>query len=620
MKLPVSFIQLPLQFDTEALAREVRVFGADHWREHPEKYPGNLWLPLIAANGDPDNASFAGPMRPTPYLLQSPYLMQVLSRIGAVWGRTRLMKLTGQAEVSPHFDINYYWRARARVHVPVLTQPSVRFICGDDEVNMKPGECWIFDTWRRHRVINASDAERVHLVADTVGSDSFGELLRDGRMSGVSAPADWHTEFVAPVDGARPSLRLESTNIPVVMSPWEMREHIGFLFSETRPHPQLELAQQVTARFLAAWSALWAEFGTDPQGWPAYRRALNTYEQWLRGSAASLQLINNSWLLDSLRIMVFSVAVSGGGKADEGGELRQTTATPPSPSVPGPRVGAGERDPLFDRPVFIVSPPRSGSTLLFETLAQAPGAYTIGRESHALIEGLPGLSVLDHGYDSNRLEAAVATPQIAEELRKRFLAALRDRAGQAPGDRRPLRLLEKTPKNALRLPFLAKVFPEAQFVYLYRDPRETLSSMIEAWQSGRFVTYAKLPGWSGLPWSLLLVPGWRGLNGLPIEQIVAAQWEITTRMLLDDLATLPKGRVHVARYDALYANPSAEVARLCAALGLDWDRALDARLPLSRHTVTPPDAQKWRRHAREIEAVLPGLGATIERAQRFAQR
>lgn len=125
MKLPVPFIQLPLQFDADVLAHEIAGFGAEHWREHPQKYPGNLWLPLLAVNGDSDNDAFAGPMRPTPYLLQCPYFMQVLSRIGAVWGRTRLMKLTGRAEVSPHFDVNYYWRARSRVHVPVVTQPTV---------------------------------------------------------------------------------------------------------------------------------------------------------------------------------------------------------------------------------------------------------------------------------------------------------------------------------------------------------------------------------------------------------------------------------------------------------------------------------------------------------------
>ena len=615
MKLPVPFIQLPLQFDAGVLAREIAGFGAEHWREHPQKYPGNLWLPLLAVNGDPDNESFAGPMRPTPYLLQCPYFMQVLSRLGAVWGRTRLMKLTGRAEVSAHFDVNYYWRARSRVHVPVLTKPTVRFLCGDSEVNMAPGECWIFDTWRTHRVINDSEDERIHLVADTVGSDQFDELMRDGRMPGNFDPEDWRASPVAPTSEMRPPLRCESVNLPAVMTPWEMREHISFLLHETKPHPQLEAVQQVTARFLAAWHALWSEFGTDPAGRAAYRKALSTYEQWLNNAASSLQLVNGSSLPVAVRLMVLSVALGATGQAGSGDELRQGSAL----AGPGPIKRASQADPVFDRPVFIISPPRSGSTLLFEALARAPGLCTIGRESHAIIEGTPGLNASELGYESNRLDAAVATPELIETLRSRFLAELRDRDGGVPRQR-PIRMLEKTPKNALRIPFLMKIFPEAHFIYLHRDPRQTLSSMIEAWESGRFRTYPRLPGWTGLPWSLLLVPGWRDLIGKPLRSIVAAQWETTTRILLDDLESLPPRRCLVARYDSLLADPQTEISRICAGIDLEWDIPIGGPLPLSRYTVTPPQADKWRRHEIMITSVLPGLRTVIERAERFASR
>lgn len=277
------------------------------------------------------------------------------------------------------------------------------------------------------------------------------------------------------------------------------------------------------------------------------------------------------------------------------------------------------RDPVFDRPVFIISPPRSGSTLLFETLAQAPGLFTTGRESHGLIEGITSLNPAFRGYDSNRLDESSASPAAVDQLRRRFHWQMRDRDGQPPA-RQPYRLLEKTPKNALRIPFLARAFPEAQFVYLYRDPRQTLSSMLEAWQSGRFRTYPQLPGWAGLPWSLLLIPGWRELIGRPLEEIVAVQWETTTRMLLDDLSALPPDRCHKIRYDQFLAAPAVEMTSLCSAMWLEWDRPLDAALPFSRYTVSLPAPDKWRRHADAIGRVLPGLQATLDRAERFALR
>ena len=153
MKLQVPFIQLPVLFDAERLATEVEALGHHAWRNSTQLNDGNSAITLITAYGDPASDALAGPMRPTPALLQCPYLQQVLAQLGATWGRARLMRLSGQAEVKAHVDINYYWRERMRVHVPIVTTPSVRFRCGDEEVHMGRGECWVFDTWRRHQVL-----------------------------------------------------------------------------------------------------------------------------------------------------------------------------------------------------------------------------------------------------------------------------------------------------------------------------------------------------------------------------------------------------------------------------------------------------------------------------------
>ena len=52
------------------------------------------------------------------------------------------------------------------------------------------------------------------------------------------------------------------------------------------------------------------------------------------------------------------------------------------------------------RPVFILTPPRAGSTLLFKVLADAPDAWTIGGESHRVIEDIPALDPRRRGFDS----------------------------------------------------------------------------------------------------------------------------------------------------------------------------------------------------------------------------
>jgi hypothetical protein len=281
-----------------------------------------------------------------------------------------------------------------------------------------------------------------------------------------------------------------------------------------------------------------------------------------------------------------------------------------------PAALATFRDRL-ERPIFIVSTPRSGSTLLFETFAQAPGLYTVGGESHGLIEGIAALAPAAHGWASNRLTAVEAAPAQIEQLASIFYQELRDRDGRRPEG--PVRMLEKTPKNALRVPFFAAAWPDATFVYLYRDARQTLSSMIEAWRSGRFRTYPQLPGWTGLPWSLLLTPGWQRLNGLPPREVVPHQWATTTELLLDDLAKLPRERVRAIDYGEFLASPQTAMEALAASLDLSWDRPLEQELPLSAYTVSRPNADKWRANEAIIEEILPLVEKADAKARAFVE-
>ena len=317
MKLQVPFIQLPVRFDAERMAGEVRALGDEAWRPHPQKFPGNFSLPLISVRGDPESDSIAGPMRSTRSLERCPYLQQILGRLGAVWGRTRLMKLTGGAEVTPHADINYYWRDRVRVHVPITTSPAVRFFCGEAEVNMAQGECWIFDTWRPHRVINPVESERVHLVADTVGSERFWDIAARGRVPGLGPSNGWLVEEFSgnAGDGEQANLDFESVNVPRVMTPWELREHVQFILSHVEPHPQLAVVQRQAARFISGWQALWARYGETRDGWPAYREALDTFARSVETQATPLLLVNGMRFMSTLRSMVLGVAL-----ADRNGE------------------------------------------------------------------------------------------------------------------------------------------------------------------------------------------------------------------------------------------------------------------------------------------------------------
>ncbi len=266
------------------------------------------------------------------------------------------------------------------------------------------------------------------------------------------------------------------------------------------------------------------------------------------------------------------------------------------------------------RPIIILSAPRSGSTLLFETLSRHPELYSLGTESHGLIESNPSLSPPFNNFDSNALTESHATPEITERIRNAFASSIVSYSKERPPSDASVRLLEKTPKNAVRIPFLKKLFPDARFVHLVRDPIKNIASIIDAWQSGRFVTYPFLPGWDA-HWSLFLPPGWRTLKGQSLADVAAYQWKVANQSILSNLDYSETGDTVLVRYEDLVAEPQKVLARICDFHKLAPHQFVtsDEALPYSQFTLTPPSADKWLRHQRSLSAVELALSSTVEK-------
>ena len=178
MRLPRPFYRLPVRFDAARLQAELEALPDTAWARHPKEFEGNASIRLISVDGA-ENDGMRGVMRPTPHLQACPYVRQVLASFGVVWSRSRFMRLSARSNVPEHADTSYHWFQRVRLHIPVITWPEVRFRCGDESVHMAPGEAWLFDNWRRHSVVNPTDHERVHLVADTFGNSRFWQYVAE---------------------------------------------------------------------------------------------------------------------------------------------------------------------------------------------------------------------------------------------------------------------------------------------------------------------------------------------------------------------------------------------------------------------------------------------------------
>ncbi|HET6629133.1 MAG TPA: sulfotransferase [Woeseiaceae bacterium] len=294
--------------------------------------------------------------------------------------------------------------------------------------------------------------------------------------------------------------------------------------------------------------------------------------------------------------------------------------------------GAAEIASMLARPVIILSAPRSGSTLLFELMLRMRGTWSIGGESHAIFNAFPHLRAENAALDSGCLDERHADPQTCERMRAAFLFLLRDHTSRRYLDRPPperpaaVRLIEKTPRNALNVPFLLRLFPDARFVYLHRDPRAAVASLIEAWtlglRTGRFSTFPDLPGWDRRTWCFLLPPGWRATIGKPLAEIAAFQWSAANGFIADRLAALAPERWMVLSYEALVGEPAEALRRVATFAGVDAGNAGNgaAPLPVSRTALTPPHPDKWRRHEEAMRPLLPALEQAATRIEALAAR
>jgi hypothetical protein len=121
----------------------------------------------------------------------------------------------------------------------------------------------------------------------------------------------------------------EAVNVPQVMTPWELRDHIHFILSHVEPHPQLAVVQQLTGRFIAGWQAVWARYGDDRAGWNDYRRLLDGFMAGMEVHAASLQLSNGMQFISTLRSMVAGVALADRRHPALPDEPREPVGVPP---------------------------------------------------------------------------------------------------------------------------------------------------------------------------------------------------------------------------------------------------------------------------------------------------
>ena len=161
------------------------------------------------------------------------------------------------------------------------------------------------------------------------------------------------------------------------------------------------------------------------------------------------------------------------------------------------------------------------------------------------------------------------SPQAPEEIDAAMIEPVRRATGRVLRYHGRDRLLVKVTGWA-RMAYFERIYPDAVFAFLQRDPRSVVSSWIKAgWLDVTSAPDTPDWQWGAVPDEYLAA--WTDLGGGP--QLSTA---LKIRLDLDDIAAntaLLPGRVHELTYEALITEPESTLRELCRFAGLEWTPA-----------------------------------------------
>jgi hypothetical protein len=268
-------------------------------------------------------------------------------------------------------------------------------------------------------------------------------------------------------------------------------------------------------------------------------------------------------------------------------------------------------------PIFLIGNYRSGTTITQKLIGLHPDVVTWYEPRTLWLYADPARRHDEFGE-------ADATDDVVRYIRRRFLKYQTRHGGR--------QVMENTPSNVLRVPYVNALFPEAIYLFMTRNPFSCISSMDLKWRrpktlaglrrtisvtppsqlhyyAGDFIRHVILkrvfkkkivgiygPRYNGID---------RDLDNDSRLKVVARQWARCNGKAREDLSRLGTGRVLSFRYEDLIRDPGPMVRRIYDHCGLNCtdDIALAAT-----QMVDPGRQEKWRRlDPDELRAVVPEL-------------
>lgn len=188
----IPSLRLPFEFDKERLLRDLEQFGPDDWTPHFNTgyYDGDWSGIALRAPKDAHLDLYPDPTAETfvdtKMLDRCSYIPSVLASFKCVLESARFLRLTAGSQIKEHRDYKSgYEDGYVRLHIPIVTDPLVEFYLDGQRIDMHPGEVWYVNVNLKHRVLNNSAIDRVHLVVDCLVNDWLRTIFKDDRRAAL---------------------------------------------------------------------------------------------------------------------------------------------------------------------------------------------------------------------------------------------------------------------------------------------------------------------------------------------------------------------------------------------------------------------------------------------------
>jgi hypothetical protein len=236
----------------------------------------------------------------------------------------------------------------------------------------------------------------------------------------------------------------------------------------------------------------------------------------------------------------------------------------------------------------------------------------------------------DPGRRHDEFDESDATGKVKRHIWKQFLNFQKQHGNCV--------VMEKTPANILKIPYVRAIFPEATFLFIVRNPFSFISSVELKWQrpvsrkgifrrlkytpvtqlhhyAGRLIGDQFNKRVLGRKYLSLWGPRYKGmeqdLKTHDLLTVIARQWSVCSRKAERDLALFEDGQVLRLRYEEFVENPLSDLERICAHCGLEMTNDM---VRAANEWVKSDRQDKWRRfNPQDLARILPEIEDEMQR-------